>query len=81
MYIETNAYNHGENDFVSFERTDIFQITNLTFYYNRFSILTNDSLKSMVRSGIQLLLADNTWSTRYDLPKIDRYNNSPNPWT
>ena len=40
MYIETSSNNHGhERVFVSFERTDIIQISNITFYYNRCSIL------------------------------------------
>ena len=65
LYIETSSINHGNNVFVSFERTDIIQISNITFYYNRFSILTNDSLKSMGRYRSQLLLQDNIWSTRY----------------
>ena len=52
IYIETSSNNHGTKVFVSFERTDIIQITNITFYYNRFSILTNDSLKSMGRFSI-----------------------------
>ena len=43
MYIETSSNNNGENVFVSWERTDIIQITNITFYYNRFSILTSGS--------------------------------------
>ena len=82
MYIETSSNNHGqERVFVSFERTDIIQISNTTFYYNRYSILTNDSLKSMGRFRIQLLLEDNTWSTRYNIPKNDRYSNSSNQWT
>ena len=68
MYIEISSNNHGNNVFVSFERTDIIQITNITFYYNRFSILTNNNLKSMVRFRIQLLLEDNNWSTRYNIP-------------
>ena len=39
MYIETSSNNHGhERVFVSWERTDIIQISNITFYYNRFSI-------------------------------------------
>ena len=80
LYIETSSNNHGNNVFVGFERTDIFQITNITFFYNRFSILTNDSLKSMGRFRIQLLLEDNTWSTRYNIPK-DRYNDSSTEWT
>ena len=81
MYIETSSNNHGNNVFVSIERTDIIQITNITFYYNRFSILTNDSLKSMGRFRIQLLLEDNTWSTRYTLSKNDRYSDTSTEWT
>ena len=73
MYIETSSNNHGhERVFVSCERTDIIQISNITFYYNRFSILTNNSLKAMGRFKNQLLLEDNTWSTRYNIPKNDQ---------
>ena len=33
MYIETSSNNHGqEREFVSFERTDVIQISNITFY-------------------------------------------------
>ena len=64
MYIETSSNNHGNNVFVSFERTDIIQITNITFYYNRISTLTNDNLKNMGLFRIQLLLEDDTWSTQ-----------------
>ena len=81
MYIETSGDNHGDNTFVSFERTDIIQITNITFYYNRFSILTNNNLKAMGRFRIQLLLEDNTWSTRYNIPKNDRYSDNSTDWT
>ena len=81
MYIETSSGNNGNNVFVSFERTDIIQITNITFYYNRFSILTNNNLKAMGRFRIQLLLEDNTWSTRYNIPKNDRYSNTSTEWT
>ena len=38
MYIETSESNNGSKVFVSFERTDIIKITNVIFYYNRFSI-------------------------------------------
>ena len=69
MYIETSSDNHGNNVFCSFERTDIIQITNITFYYNRFSILTNNNLKAMGRFRIQLLSEDNTWSTVYTVEK------------
>ena len=71
MYNETSFNIPGIIVFVSFERTVIIQNTNLTFNYNRFSILTNDSLKSMGQFGNQFLLEDNTWSTRYNIPKID----------
>ena len=81
MYIETSGDNYGNNTFVSFERTDIIQITNITFYYNRFSILTNESLKSMGRFGIQLLLKDNTWSTQYTIAKNTQYSNTSTEWT
>ena len=73
MYTETSSNNHDNNVFVSFERTDIIPICIIAFYYNRFSILTNDSLKSMGGSRFQLLLEDITWSTRYNVPKkIDK---------
>ena len=82
MYVETSSNNHGhERVFVSWERTDIIQISNITFYYNRFSILTKNSKKSMGRFRIQLLLEDNTWSTRYNIPKNDRYSNLSTQWT
>ena len=81
MYKERSSNNHSNNVFVSFERTDIIQISNTTFYYNRFSILTNDYLKAMSRFRIQLLLEDNTWSTRYNIPKKDRYSDTSTEWT
>ena len=62
--------------FVSFELTDITQIINITFHYNKFSFLTNDNLKAMGRFRFQLSLEDNTWSTMYIIPKNDRYSNT-----
>ena len=35
----------------------------------------------MGRFKIQLLLEDNTWSTRYNITKIDQYSDSSNDWT
>ena len=81
MYIETSSNIHGNNVFVSFERTDIIQISNLIFNYKRFSILTNDSLKSLDRLRIQLILEDNTSSTRYNIPKNVRYSDKSTQWT
>ena len=81
MYIETSSNNHGNDVFVSFERTDIIQISNIIFYYNRFSILTNDNLKSMGRFRIQLFLEDDTWSTQYTIPKNIQYSDTSTEWT
>ena len=70
MYIETSGNNCGNyNIVVSWERTDIIQITNITFYYNRFSILTHHHLKNMGQLRIQLLLSDDIWSTVYTIEK------------
>ena len=81
MYKEASSNNHGNNVFVSWERIDIIQITNITFYYNRFSIPTINSLKSMGCFGIQLLLEANTWSTQYTIAKNDQYSNTSTDWT
>ena len=45
------------------------QITNISFFYNRFSTLTNESKKSMERIKIHLILEDNTWSAQRTVPK------------
>ena len=75
LYIETSSSNHGHiRVFFSWERTDIIQITNITFYYNRFSISTKDSLKAMGRFSIQLLLEDDTWNTQYTIAKKTQKN-------
>ena len=82
MYIKTISSNHGHKRvFVSWERIDIIQITNITFYYNRLSILTNDSLKAMGRFRIQLLLEDDTWNTQYTIAKNTQYSNTSTDWT
>ena len=81
MYIETSSNNHGPNVFVSWERTDIIQITNITFYHNSFSILTDDNLKNMGRFRIQRFSEDNTWSTQNTIPKNGQYTNISTDWT
>ena len=81
LYTETSSNNHVNSVFVSFERTDIIQITNITFFYNRYSFLTNDSIKSMGRFGIQLLLEDSTWSTQYTIAKNTQYSDNSTDWT
>ena len=59
----------------------IIRIGKITFCYNRYSNLKNDFKKSMGCFRIQLLLEDNTWSTRYNIPKNDRYSDSSTQWT
>ena len=81
MYIETSSNNKGNNVFVSWERTDIIQISNITFYYNRFSILTDDSLKAMGGFGIQLFLEDDTRSTQYTIAKNSQYSDFSIDWS
>ena len=82
MYIETSSKIHGiEGFFVSIERTAIIQITHITFFYNRFSILTNDSLRAMGRFRIPLFLEENTWNTQYNIPKDDQCSDSSTQWT
>ena len=79
-YIETSGKNRGNKVFVSFERTDFVQITDITIYYNRFSS-SKVNLRGMGRFRVQLILEDNTWSTRYNIPKNDRYSDSSTDWT
>ena len=80
MFIETSGGNYGhEHIFCSFERIDIIQTTNITFYYNRYSSPDPD-LRGMGRIRIQLLLQDNTWSTQYTIPKNSQYSDTSTEW-
>ena len=81
MYIKISGSNPGNIVFCSFERTDIIQIFNITFFYYRVSILTNNNLKAMCRFRIQLLLEDNTWSTQYTMAKNTQYSDNSTGWT
>ena len=72
IYIEiSSGDSDSDNVFCSSEWLDNIQITNKTFYYNKFSVLNNDSLTSLGRFRIHFLLIDNTSSTRYNIPKND----------
>ena len=71
MYIETSSNNHGDNTYATWERTDIIQITNISFYYNRFSI-SDEVLRAMGRFKIQLLLENNTWTTQFVINENDQ---------
>ena len=79
-YIESSGANYGHDHiFCSWERTDIFQITNITFYYNRFSINDPD-LRAMGTFRIQPLLDDNTWTTQYTIEKKTQFSGSDSEW-
>ena len=80
MYIETSSNNHGNNVFVSFERTDIIQITTISFYHNRYSS-SNQNLRSMVKFRIHLLLENNLWSTQYTINKNSQYSDNSTDWS
>ena len=78
MYIETSCNNFGENVFCSWERTDIIRISNITFYYNRFSI--QGDFRAMGRFRIQFLTKDNVLLTKFNIPKNGQYSNSATDW-
>ena len=80
-YIETSGNNSGNGVFVSWERIDIIQITNITFCYNRYTYLADNSKAGMGRFRIQLLLENDVWSTQYTIPKNDQYSNNSSEWT
>ena len=61
-------------------RTDIFQISNISFYYNRFSS-SDESLKAMGRFRIQILLDDNTWENKYTIEKNSQFSDSSTEWS
>ena len=80
MYIETSGNNNGDNVFCSFQRTDIIQISKKAYSFNRFSS-SDSNLRALGKFRSQLLLEDKTCSTRYNIPKNDRYSGSPTDWT
>ena len=80
MFIETSSNNYDNIVFVSFERIDIIQITNISFYYNRYSS-SNQNLRAMGRFRIQLLLENNSWSTQYTINKNSQYSDNSTDWS
>ena len=81
MFVETSSNTNGNHTYVIWERTDIIQITNITFYYNSFWILTDDSLKRMGRLRIDVKLDDNTWSNQYTIAENSQYSDSSTDWS
>ena len=81
LYLETSSKIQTNSAYVILERTDIIQITNFSFYYNTYSIRTNDSIKSIGRFRIHLLLGDNTCSTENYMAKNSFYSSSSTKWS
>ena len=80
MYIEASQNNRGSAYvFIPFKRTIFIQTINNNFSYNRFP--ADGVHKSKGRFRFQLLSSDKTWSTRYNIPKINRHSNSSTQWT
>ena len=80
MYLETSSNNNGENTYVILTRTDIIQITNISFYYNRFSI-SDENLRAMPRFRIQILLENDNWENKYTIEKNSQFSNTSTEWT
>ena len=73
MFIETSSRNSGvEIVLVSFGRTDINQLSNFSFRYNRFSSLNNNYSEAMEWYRVQFLLSDDKWSARKTITKTIR---------
>ena len=80
MYIETSSNNNGDYTYVRLIRTDIIQITNITFYYNRFSS-ADENLRAMGRFRIDLLKDNDSWETQYTIEKNSKYNDTSTEWS
>ena len=79
MYIETSGNNNGDYTYVRLIRTDTIQISNISFYYNRFSS-SDESLRAMGRFRIDLLLDNNTWTNKYTIEKNTQYSDTSTEW-
>ena len=80
MYIETSGNNSGNNTYVKIIRRDIIQISNISFYYNRYSS-SNPSSKAMGRLSIDILLDNDTWVNKYLMQENTQYSDSSTEWS
>ena len=79
MYIESSGNNNSEA-YVKLIRTDNIQISNISFYYNRYSS-SDENLRWMGRLSISILLDDNTWTNKYVIQENTQYSNTSSEWT
>ena len=80
MYLESSGVNNGASTFLILTRTDIIQITNISFYYNRFSI-SDENLRAMPRFRVQILLENDEWENKYTIEKNTQYSETSTEWT
>ena len=80
MYLESSGVNNGEGTYAILTRTDIIQITNISIYYNRFSI-SDANLRAMPRFRVQILLENGTWDNKYTIEKNSQFSNTSTEWT
>ena len=80
MYIESSGNNNGDYTYVRLTRTDIIQISNITFCYNRFSSSDNN-LRGMGPFRIDILLDNNTWVNKYTITENTQYSNTSTQWS
>ena len=79
MYIKTSGNNHGDFTFARLTRTEITQISNISFYNNRFSS-SDESLRAMGQFRIDLLLDNNTWTNKYTIEKNTQFSDTSTEW-
>ena len=80
MYLETSGVHNGDGTYAILTRTDIIQITNISFYYNRFSI-SDEDLRAMPRFRIQILSQNNEWENKYTIEKNSQYSATSIEWS
>ena len=80
MYLESSGNINGDNTYVKLIRTDIIQITNITFYYNRF-LISDENLRAMPRFRIQILLENGNWENKFTIEKDSHFSNLSTEWS
>ena len=80
MYIQTNGNINGQKFFVSLERTDVIEITNTTFNYNRYSDPSNNH-RSMGRFRVQARLPNGQCFCQYIIIKNTFHTKTSTEWT
>ena len=80
MYLESSGNNNGDITYVILVRTDSIQLTNISFYYYRFS-KSDENLKAVPRFRIELLLENGNWENKFTIDKNSQFSNSSTEWS